>query len=216
MSRPFLRLVLTAALLASPALVGCTPQIGNKCTSSTDCSLRGDRLCDTTQPGGYCTIFNCEPGTCPDEAQCVAFNNTIDPVCTDPRIPLRFQRTFCMKRCEKGGDCRNDYVCGNLTAGNPWNATVIDADPAGTAVCISPAIATPSSSGGSALCYPYDAGLPDVGYFVPEGGELVGDAQGDPELDASVDTPTDGAPDSEAADGTGGEPDSAADAPEGN
>ena len=66
---PRLRPRFTLALvLAALALVtGCQPKIGDACNTSTDCSTQGDRLCDTTQPGGYCTIFNCEPNTCPED-----------------------------------------------------------------------------------------------------------------------------------------------------
>ena len=62
---------LTMALFAT--VLGCSPKIGDECATALDCSALGDRLCDTTQPGGYCTIFNCEPDTCPEEAACVAF-----------------------------------------------------------------------------------------------------------------------------------------------
>ena len=52
----FFAFVATASVLA-----GCSAEIGDDCSNSTDCSSTGDRLCDTTQPGGYCTLFNCEP-----------------------------------------------------------------------------------------------------------------------------------------------------------
>jgi uncharacterized membrane protein YgcG len=105
----------TAALvLALGALVaGCQPKIGDHCTTSIDCSQRGDRLCDTSQPDGYCTIFNCEPDKCPDNSVCVGFSDKIDATCGDlfdPRWP-RFERTFCMKACESTADCRDGYVC---------------------------------------------------------------------------------------------------------
>src|SRR4051794_40702327 len=62
---------LVALALGSAAfavLAACTPSIGDKCVLSTDCSTRGDRLCDTAQPDGYCTQFNCAKNSCPDEA----------------------------------------------------------------------------------------------------------------------------------------------------
>src|SRR5690242_10057186 len=83
---------------------GCSPKIGDKCSVSTDCSQVGDRLCDPTQPGGYCTIFNCEPDRCPDEAVCVAFNEIS---CSSPSLSRRFQRTFCMLHCNSNNDCRD-------------------------------------------------------------------------------------------------------------
>src|SRR6188768_1286101 len=82
---PFTRRALLALRLALVTLMGavalgCTPQIGDKCTVSTNCSTTGDRLCDVTQPGGYCTKFNCEPGGCPDDSVCVNFGTTLSPV----------------------------------------------------------------------------------------------------------------------------------------
>lgn len=105
--------------LASIALAlfatGCQPEIGDECLTSVDCSAQGDRLCDTSQVDGYCTIFGCEPDACPDNSVCVGFGLEIDPACTstqgtDPRWP-RFERTFCMLACETNDDCRDGYVC---------------------------------------------------------------------------------------------------------
>src|SRR5690606_19404432 len=103
--------VLIAAVLAVGS--GCTPEIGDECQTAIDCSTLGDRLCDTSQPGGYCTVFNCEPDTCEDEAVCVAFANELDPACQgvdDGRFG-RFGRTFCMRVCDKTSDCRSGYEC---------------------------------------------------------------------------------------------------------
>ncbi len=70
-----------AFILAAAGLaLGCTPKIGDDCTVSTNCSTTGDRLCDVTQPGGYCTTFNCEPGSCPEDSVCVNFGTTLSPV----------------------------------------------------------------------------------------------------------------------------------------
>jgi hypothetical protein len=93
--------------------MGCTPEIGDPCTTSLDCSQLGDRLCDTSQPEGYCTIFNCEPDQCPEDAVCIGFGLQIDPACAsveDARW-ARFERTFCMAACETQEDCRTGYVC---------------------------------------------------------------------------------------------------------
>src|SRR4051794_157162 len=71
--------LLAGALFAalSVASFACTPVIGDKCTVSTDCSIRGDRLCDTSQPAGYCTQLNCRAGGCADEASCVLFSSAV-------------------------------------------------------------------------------------------------------------------------------------------
>ena len=125
-------LLVAAAAVSS----GCSPKIGDDCKSSVDCSQQGDRLCDTTQPGGYCTIFNCEPGTCPeDDGVCVAFNPELDPACqaVDDGQWARFERTFCMHECEDHDDCRDDYECvGPETRG----ALIVDTDPLEPKVCM--------------------------------------------------------------------------------
>ncbi|HQP36433.1 MAG TPA: hypothetical protein PLI95_14695 [Polyangiaceae bacterium] len=159
---------LAAALLVAMLAAGCSPKIGDDCSSSTDCSLRGDRLCDSTQPGGYCTVFNCEPNGCPEESQCVAFQSRLDPVCEDPQTFPRFQRTFCMKRCDDHGDCRGGYDCVNMAAANPWGASVVDSDPEGTKVCISRQFEASDPSGNDALCRGYDGGFADVEYYEPD------------------------------------------------
>ena len=113
-----------AGLLACSG--GCRPEIGDACSSVTDCSAAGDRLCDVSQPEGYCTIFSCEPDTCPDSSVCVGFGQTLDPACepavVDPRWP-RFERTFCMAACESDDDCREGYVC---RAPEDYNAVGVD------------------------------------------------------------------------------------------
>src|SRR3954465_5438780 len=109
-----------ALLLALLALAefACTPKVGDSCTVSTNCSASGDRLCDITQPGGYCTIFNCEPGSCPDDSKCVNFgtklslkSDTTDCIPSQANSP--YKRSFCMATCSKDSDCRNGdgYRC---------------------------------------------------------------------------------------------------------
>ena len=115
-----------AALRAPPrSSLGCPPQIGKDCTLSTDCSQLGDRLCDTSQPDGYCTVFNCEPDSCPN-AICVAFQGSLDPACgsaNDGQWP-RLQRTFCLSQCSSPGvpgDCRSDAATSASTCSIPAN-----------------------------------------------------------------------------------------------
>lgn len=157
----------------SALLLGCPPEIGNKCTLSTDCSQVGDRQCDGTQPDGYCTVFNCVPDACPDSI-CVAFDPTLDPACqgTDQGRSPRFERTFCLKPCSSDGNCRDQYVCVDLTPvlanGEPnpnlalRRAQVVDTGAAdgglGYGVCMALALA---ADGG---VIPEDAGVrTDVG-----------------------------------------------------
>ncbi len=126
----FLRVRLLAFAVA---VAGCQPGIGDECETSTDCSANGDRLCDITQPGGYCTIFNCEPKgqpkACPDDSVCVAFsaNRSSVPGCEDPSGASPFQRAFCMANCDSDEDCRSDYACVNLkVVNNAFGAVVVD------------------------------------------------------------------------------------------
>ena len=134
MLRPFV------AILAIVAATGCQPEIGDACQTAIDCSSLGDRLCDTSQPSGYCTEFNCEPDQCTEEASCVSFNLDLDPACRtldDARFG-RYGRTFCMFVCESNADCRAGYAC---VKPNTRNARVIDletetSNPQDTKVCL--------------------------------------------------------------------------------
>ncbi len=100
---PMIRPSMRCLALLIPVLVACAPEIGDGCETSVDCSVNGERICDRTQPGGYCTIQGCEPDTCPDGASCVEFRG----------MPDRTSVTFCMDGCGNDGDCRTDYVCVN-------------------------------------------------------------------------------------------------------
>lgn len=132
---------------------GCLPKIGDPCSSSLDCSQRGERLCDTTQTAGYCTIFNCEPDSCPDSATCVAFNHVVDPACgtTNDGSWPRFERTFCVWPCNETTECRDGYECVEV-AGR--GGLVLDQENPREKVCL---VALPGLSGGDA-----DPGLPAV------------------------------------------------------
>jgi len=138
-----------AALLALGAFVGCKPEIGDDCGVSTDCSAAGERLCDITMPGGYCTIFNCEPGTCPEESVCVNWNSQQSTVagCADPQAGSRFERVFCMRKCESNDDCRTGYECIDVgKRDNPWGARVVEQGSVDGHVCAVPASGAPLSA----------------------------------------------------------------------
>jgi len=114
---PLTRLALLVICGVGAALaLGCTPKIGDECTVSTNCSTAGDRLCDITQPGGYCTVFNCEPGSCPADSACVNFGTSLSvipdvPECTPSQDNSPYQRSFCMATCGSDADCRGGYRC---------------------------------------------------------------------------------------------------------
>lgn len=119
--------------------VGCGDQIGDSCTTNVDCSPLGDRICDTSQLEGYCTVEGCGLTTCADEAVCIRFfptvflsqpcepktEDAVDPKltptnqCTVDEICLTsgfcamrtFETRFCMKSCDVTSDCRDGYEC---------------------------------------------------------------------------------------------------------
>jgi hypothetical protein len=101
---PYHRLLCSA--IAACALGACAPEIGDECKTSLDCSSQGSRLCDRTQPHGYCTLRGCERGTCPEESVCVKFRPAQE----------RLSTTWCMAKCDDDGDCRTDegYRCRKL------------------------------------------------------------------------------------------------------
>ena len=129
-------LKITLAAIGFFTLAACGNQIGDSCARSVDCSSAGDRICDTTSPDGYCTVFGCDVGTCPDESVCVRFfsasqnNRTCDPqtedVSTDDCSFDEFctlkglcslrnaEIRYCMKTCGGAGDCRDNYECRDL------------------------------------------------------------------------------------------------------
>ena len=167
---------------AAALALGCQPNIGDPCKLHTDCSAQGTRICEPNLPGGYCTIFNCEPGKCPDDAVCVAYGvaPSSKRECAVQQIQ-RLERSFCMAKCSKQSDCRSGYECVDLYAynnpndpsptdqPNPWNAAVLDTD-RGTKICTVPLsqaakLATVQSLANSSaeVCLPPpDASFPPV------------------------------------------------------
>ena len=150
----------TILLLAGLAVAGCKEHIGDSCANSTDCSVTGERQCDLAQPGGYCTVFSCDPDTCPEGA-CIEWRF----------IPSRTAETWCMKTCGGNGDCRFEYSCVlpsdiTMTGGYDPNlpadervARVIDLDStrAASKICVA---LTPGSDRPDALTQPgLDGGL---------------------------------------------------------
>lgn len=97
------RLLFVVALIAQVVALGaCQRRIGSPCRVSTDCSFRGERICDLSylvdsngnpDPNGKgeCTIEGCTPGSCPKEGACIQVFNTeflsvaCDPDCEDRR-----------------------------------------------------------------------------------------------------------------------------------
>ncbi len=108
--------------------MGCAPRIGDGCAASTNCSVNGDRLCDTTMPGGYCTVFDCTADACPDDGVCVRFQP----------VPVRLARNVCMRRCTGDGDCRvsQGYSC--VGEGDVDFAAIVDVGRPEGRFCVAP------------------------------------------------------------------------------
>lgn len=102
-------IVLTSLAVLVGSMHGCAKKIGDPCRTSTDCSINGDRICDLTQREGYCTIPECDPNSCPDDALCVEF---------EAHTP-RLARRYCMQPCTRDQDCRAGYVCMEATVRSP-------------------------------------------------------------------------------------------------
>jgi hypothetical protein len=182
------RLVLGVAFGAAAS--GCTPKIGDRCSLNTDCSVDNTRACDNSQPNGYCTVLNCSPNSCPDNAACVAFRAGL-PGCPydDYASPARTARTFCMESCKNDSDCRQSdgYVCRDPT-GQPWAARIVDSNYARRVCLLPPDPVAPGASRLAAVCPggvpPREGGAAQSG----SGGGIDGggdeDARGSSQADA--------------------------------
>jgi hypothetical protein len=190
-----LRVARMALAGAALALAACTPHIGDKCTLNTDCSISNTRQCDNSQPNGYCTVFNCSPNLCPDNAACIEFQANV-PGCPydDYASPSRSGRSFCMQTCGSDSDCRQSdgYAClapGQLSVGGV-SAIILDSNASVHVCAIPPDMASKAAGAGAvAACPGQDAGpLPEAGNY--ESGAPQVDA-GKAGNDAAADAPSD-------------------------
>ena len=76
------------ALTSALGLASCGKQIGDSCQTATDCDPNGGRICDISQPGGYCTVLGCDETTCPSESACIRY------------FPVEYLTTPCDPYCE--------------------------------------------------------------------------------------------------------------------
>jgi hypothetical protein len=135
------RFLVTVSPFFVGLLFGCEVEIGDECTTAADCSQEEPRLCLTQAlegyPGGYCTVFNCDPGTCPGEAVCVGYRSSLSDTaeCGGAFAETRLQRTFCMKSCGSSSDCRSGYACLDLGEDDPWGAVILEREGRNTKVC---------------------------------------------------------------------------------
>jgi hypothetical protein len=128
------RTVVNLALLiavAATAGAGCRREIGDECRTAVDCNPNGSRACDSSQPGGYCTIQGCDERSCPEEAACMRYfpaqfltrpcnpatpvdtDCAADEICLDEGLcaPLSTELRYCVKTCNGADDCREGYEC---------------------------------------------------------------------------------------------------------
>jgi len=183
--------VVASLLAASAWLAGCTPSIGDSCALSTDCASDGTRVCDTSEPGGFCTVLNCTGNSlgsdCPDNAFCILFSPNV-PGCPDSvRSPSRLSVAQCRNTCSTDSDCRAGYFCRN-PAGPPWYAEVLDPIQ-NVAICMP--VLSFIDGGTSPVGYAY-TGAPDAVSPVCQSAGPTFDA-GFPPLDAAVDAGVDAA-----------------------
>jgi hypothetical protein len=82
------------AALTGLTAPGCANLVGDACETQTDCG--STMFCERSLPDGYCTRTGCELDGCPDEGVCIVFRPDV---------------SYCMRRCETGGDCRDGYEC---------------------------------------------------------------------------------------------------------
>jgi hypothetical protein len=95
-NRSALLMTLVLAGLATPA---CSKHIGDGCNTNIDCAQDGNRICDLSQPGGYCTEDGCDDSSCPSEAICVRFFDQKYPTGT------------CSTPPGSVGECPRDQTC---------------------------------------------------------------------------------------------------------
>jgi hypothetical protein len=127
-----LAIVALMGILAS----GCTPGVGSGCTLSTDCGSTGNLVCDTSEFEGYCTVQDCVPDECPNNAACVLFSPAVPGCGYDDRLQgSRVSEQFCMATCGSNSDCRNGYICADPIS-PPWNALILDKNNQNVTVCI--------------------------------------------------------------------------------
>jgi hypothetical protein len=143
--------LLLTFLVTGLAASGCGKKIGDGCSTNIDCAQDGTRICDLSQPGGYCTVDGCTEDSCPSESICVRFFDQkyatlscspeqpcrSDEVCvvrdtgTSPPfqvcVPAASERRFCADKCSSDGDCRGSYNC---QAAGTYGSLALLKDPA--------------------------------------------------------------------------------------
>jgi len=125
---------LLALVAIAAAVAGCTHHIGDSCTQNVDCSPLGDRFCDTSAPGGYCTIQDCDVredpqgnlvDSCTDadgNSVCVRFFTQVASEPCDPIRELQMQQSRDRGDANACLECTPDEAC-HCDASDPANPT---------------------------------------------------------------------------------------------
>ena len=97
---------------------GCGHNIGDSCAQNVDCQPDGTRFCDTSAPGGYCTIDGCDTDTCPGGSVCIRFLTPVlnEPCTFDTTEP--FSRSDCPHEDDR---CVCDVTVKNVCVGTGQN-----------------------------------------------------------------------------------------------
>jgi|HubBroStandDraft_1064217.scaffolds.fasta_scaffold20039_3 hypothetical protein len=190
-ARPLAASPRAALVVLAVAIVGCGPKIGDHCLVSSDCATNGSRVCDTSQPDGYCTVFNCMDDSCPNNAACVVLMPSV-PGCpyNDYQTPSRSSRTLCMATCNSDSDCRTDngYICASpLDA--PWRAIILDNNQSEKVCIVAPPEGTPDGGAeDAAICMPEpNMSFADAAPDAPGDGQSLVDVEHAPDVDAPTD-----------------------------
>jgi hypothetical protein len=209
------------------AISGCTPHVGDHCNLNSDCSLQGTLVCDNSQPNGYCTLFNCAPNSCQDQAACVLTAKGV-PGCaySDYQSPSRTARSMCLARCAHDSDCRtgDGYVCRDPTQ-PPWSAVILDNNNTGNVCLVNPGPNDiPASFDDAGICQlsgppvpPLDAAVQSEDAPSDAAADGSGDAADAPgAADGNGPDSGDAGPDGAGESGTEGATDGGADGPSGD
>jgi len=142
--------VLVVALLAA----SCGSQIGDSCQTATDCDPNGNRICDLSQPGGYCTILGCDETTCPSEATCVRtfpvqfLSMPCNPFCEDRQCQSRADGGAGSDAGTDGGLPPCEPICpqGSMTSTNEACPSGPTNDCTADEICLDEGLCAPRSS----------------------------------------------------------------------
>jgi len=138
----------TLVLAMALAVASCGRKIGDNCQTAVDCDPNGGRICDLSQPGGYCTILGCNETTCPSEATCVRY------------FPVQFLTKPCNPFCEDqyclagaDGGTSSDAGCPMLCPQSSPQESLADTCPNGPTndctadeICLEEGLCAPRSS----------------------------------------------------------------------